>query len=352
MLRLKSTAWEERKERISWVTMSAMLPSLKIEYPFLADVNAQSLQSAIRNLNNAYDRFFKGLGKYPRFKKKSHAQSYQCPQGVSFDAVQGFLNVPKIKRIRAIFHRPIEGKIKTCTVSKTASGKYYVSCVVEQEGDEPELVPISNNPDQALGIDVGLTHLAIMSDGTKVDNPRHLKRNLKQLKREQRRLSRKKLGSNQRNKQRIKIARIHEKVANQRRDTLHKLTHTLVSKNHATTYCVESLNVKGMIKNRRLSRAISDVGWGMFYEMLAYKARRAGKNVIKIGRFMPSSKTCNTCGSIQESMPLNIRHWTCEGCNTTHDRDINAARNIRDMGIFMVRQEVPKPNAQGVCSIE
>ncbi len=212
--------------------------------------------------------------------------------------------------------------IKTVTISKTPSGKYFAAILAENEMVQPEV----SYDGKILGIDVGLTHLAITSDGSKFDNPRHIAKAAKNLERKQQSLSRKIKGSNTRNKARRLVARAHEKIANARKDTLHKLSKRLVDENQVIA--VEDLHVKGMMKNHCLAKAISDVGWGMFTTMLKYKAERAGKGYIEVNRFFPSSKACSCCGIVVKSLPLTVRSWTCKNCGALHDRDVNAAKNI------------------------
>lgn len=331
-LEAKSKAYTERGERVSLFALTNQLPTLKQQYPWLLTVNAQSLQMALRNLDTAFTAFFRKDADFPTFNRKRGRQSFQCPQACTIDWERGTLSLPKIKHIKTVLHRPFEGTLKTVTISKTPTGKYFASVVVEEAGDDPAPAPIQEAT--TLGIDVGLNHLLVLSDGTKVDNPRHLKQSAKKLARAQKRLSRKQKGSNRRNKQRVRVARLHEKVANQRKDMLHKTTHTLTRKNHATTFCVETLAVKNLLKNHNLARAIADAAWGTFYQFLAYKCERTGKNLIAIGRFEPSSKLCSVCGAIQQDMPLTVRVWTCGNCGSTHDRDVNAAQNIKRFGLL------------------
>lgn len=331
-LEAKAKAYTERGERVSLFALTNQLPTLKQQYPWLQAVNAQSLQMALRNLDTAFTAFFRKDADFPTFKSKRGRQSFQCPQACTIAWERGTLSLPKIKHIKAAFHRRFDGAIKTVTVSKTPTGKYFASVVVEEAGEEPAPAPIQEA--ETLGIDVGLNHLLVLSDGTKIDNPRHLRASAKRLARAQKRLSRTQKSSNRRNKQRLKVARLHEKVANQRKDMLHKLTHTLTRKNHATTFCVETLVVKNLLKNHKLARAIADAAWGTFHRFLAYKCERTGKNLITIGRFEPSSKLCSVCGAYQQEMPLSVRVWMCTACGTTHDRDRNAAQNIKRFGLL------------------
>jgi putative transposase len=250
------------------------------------------------------------------------------------------LRLPKFRKgITIVLHREFTGKICSVTISRTASGKYYASFLIEQDLDiEQKTV----EKDTALGLDVGLTDFVITSDGKKIERKRHNKNSAKKLKRLQRKLCKQQKGSNNRNKTKRKIAIVHEKVANRRNDYLHKVTRQLINENQVNTYCIEDLNVSGMLKNHKLARSISDVSWSEFARQLKYKADWAGKSVIQIGRFEASSKTCSHCGHVNKFLALNDRVWTCK-CGVKHDRDINAAMNIRNFAFNnseMIGQEL------------
>lgn len=240
------------------------------------------------------------------------------------------MKLPKIGEVKAVIHRPIEGKVKTITVSRNCSGQYSASVLFEDGKEKPS--PSSEG--KAVGVDLGLSHFAITSDGSKFDNPRWMDKHDKNLKTKQRQLSRKQKGSNNRNKARQKVAKVHNKVTRCREDFLHKLSRKLVDENQVIA--VENLNVKGMVKNHNLARAISQVGWGQFCTMLKYKAEQEGKVYVEVDRFFPSSKTCNVCLNQVDSLPLDVRSWTCSSCRTGHDRDINAAINIREEGLRLI----------------
>ena len=331
-LELRKKHYEETGEGLSYFATSKLLTQYKQEKDWLKEVNSQSLISSLRNLDTAYKNFFKGHAQFPKFKSKyAPWQSFQCPQKVGVDFEAGIIKLLKIKQVKAKFHREFEGKIKTVTIKRSPSGKYYASVLVDDGKQAP--TPTTIVPEQTIGIDVGLSHMLITSEGEKVANPMHLKQRQERLAAAQKQFARRKKGSNNRIKQRLKVAVIHEKVANSRLDYIHKVTRKLVDKSHATSYAIEDLNVLGMLKNRKLSKAIADVSWGTFVSCLEHKSEWAGKNVLRIGRFQPSSKTCNGCGYKMESMPLHIRVWTCPGCGANHDRDVNAARNIKDIGL-------------------
>jgi putative transposase len=324
-LALKTEAWTERKENISCYQLSATIPVLKKaeETAWLKEVNSQSLQSTLSNLDVAYTRFFKLKKGFPKFKSKHHRQSFQVPQ--SGEVGENFVQIPKVGKIKSSISRKVEGRVKTITISRNATGKYFASVLVDTGVEVPEKMPVTEAG--TIGIDLGLKSFCVLSTGEVVANPRPLKRRLKRLKRAQRIQSRRKTGSKNRNKQRIVVARIHERVANTRKDFLHKLTTRLVCDNQTDSFAIEDLVVSNMVKNRRLARSIADAGWGTFRTFLQYKAERVGKNVLVIGRFEPSSKTCK-CGLVNHGLKLSERVWTC-GCGLTHDRDILAAQNIK-----------------------
>ena len=337
--------YQETGKSLKLATYKGMLPQLKKEYPWLKeDCYSSVLQCVAINLNKAYQNFFEGRAKFPKFKSKHHKQSIQYPQSVT--VVNQTLKVPKIGEIPAIFHREITGTIKTVTISKTPTNKYFASILCEVEATE-----LKELGDKIIGIDLGLKNFAIVHDGesvTKYANPKHLKRHQKNLARKQKKLSRKTQGSKSRAESKKNVAKVHERIANSRQDFLHKLSRKLV--NESQVIVVENLNVKGMVKNRKLSKAISDVGWGMFVNFLEYKLKEKSGQLLEIGRFFPSSKTCSYCGYLVDELPLDIREWDCPNCNTHHDRDINAALNIRNEGIRILNQGGGNPVfADGGC---
>lgn len=335
-LAFRAKLWQEKKESISWVELLARLPVLKLKEDtvWLRDVSAASLQVSVLNLEKAYQAFFKqGFG-FPKFKKRSGRQSFQYPQKVTINFEEKLIRFPKFMPMRFACSRRFEGTVKTVTVSRDPSGKYFASVLVETGRDVPAPKPVTE--EGMLGIDLGLSHFAVFSDGEKVSNPRFLKTSLDKLAREQRKMSRKVKGSKNRSKQRIRVALAHEKIRNQRNDFLHKLSTRIIRENQAVA--LEDLNVQGMQKNRKLSRAISDAGWSEFVRKLEYKARWHGKAVIRIGRFDPSSKLC-TCGVINRTLKLSDRVWICDSCGTTHDRDVLAANNIKRFAIGRVTPE-------------
>jgi putative transposase len=321
----KETYLEEKKS-LNYYDNANDLTKLKKEEEFvwLKEINSQSLQSSLRNLDTAYNKFFRKQTQFPRFKSKYDKQSFTIPQSVSIE--DGKLCIPKFKKgIQINIHRKIEGKLLFATISKSITGNYYVSITCEVEYRPFE------KTNSKVGIDTGIKDLAILSDGKVYENIKTLKTNLKKLKYEQRQLSKKTKGSNSRLRQKSKLARVHEKVTNTRKDYLHKVS-TEIIKNH-DVICIEDLAVKNMMKNHKLAQAFSDVSLGTFYTMLEYKANWNDKVVVKINRFFPSSKTCNVCNYINQDLTLKDRKWTCLSCNTIHDRDFNASINIKKQGL-------------------
>lgn len=332
--------YQETGKGLGQYALNARLPDLKKEYEWLAETHSQVLQSVSLSLSRAFVNFFERRAKYPNFKSKHGKQTIQYPQGVKL--VEGRkLYLPKIGHVKAVVHREITGTIKTVTISKTPAGKYFASILTENGLD----APVISFGGKILGVDMGLTHLAITSDGSKFDNPKHVAKAQKNLKRKQKKLSRKIKGSNSRNKARILVAKVHEKVANARKDYLHKLSRRLVDENQVIA--VEDLHVKGMMRNHCLAKSIGDAGWGAFTTMLKYKTEQAGKGYIEVNRFFPSSKACSCCLHVQPSMPLQTRSWRCDKCGALHDRDINAAKNIRNEAQRMIAAGIAGTASRG-----
>lgn len=333
-LNLKITAYKERKEILGNVYLTNLMKSeLKAEHEWLSEVNSQSLQSALRNLDTAYTNFFRNTTAvgFPRFKSRKDRQSFLCPQHCRVDFTDGTITVPKAKDIPAVLHRKFKGTVKTVTVSMTPSGKYYASVLVDTSMQE--IQPLEPVLRTSLGIDLGIKSLAVCSDGRTFENPKNLQKNLDRLAVLQKRLSRKRKGSENRNKARVKVARLQERIANCRRDNLHKITHALTHDNQVRTICMEDLNVKGMQRNHHLAGSVGDASFGMFLTLLEYKCRWYGVNLVKIDRFAPSSKTCRKCGCVYKGLKLSERSWTCPECGAHHDRDFNAACNIKEFGL-------------------
>ena len=333
-LALQQKHYEQHKKSLSRKEIQDQLVALKKqdEFSWLAEVNSQTLLSSLLHVYTAFGNFFKGRAKFPRFKSKKIPQcSYQCPQYGTVDFENSVIHLPKIKGIKAKFSRSFEGKLKTVTLSKTATGKYYASILVETEVQA--IMPTTIDLNQTVGIDLGLNDILIMSDGTKVKNPHHFRNAQTRLAIQQKIFARKKKESKNYQQQKLSVARIHEKVRQQRLDLHHKLTHQLICENQATSYAVEDLGIKNMVRNRKLAKSIADVAWFQFLTLLRYKAKWHGKNVLEIGRYMPSSKACSCCGYTHPKLPLSIRSWQCPECESVWDRDVNASLNIRKFAL-------------------
>lgn len=326
-LERKIEAYAQVGETLSCYDLSRELTRLKKEHTWLQKADLTALQQSLQNLDGAYARFFKERKGFPKFKSKRNSkQSYRTiSPGIRVE--NNKLTIPKIKNIKIKLSRPIEGRIKSVTISKTPTGKYYASILVDDGKELPTKDVL--NKETAIGLDLGLKHFLIDSNGKKVANPKFLRKSEEKLKTKQRQLSKKKKTSNNYQKARKKLATLYEKVANRRKDFLHKLSTQIVHENQGGI-CIEDLNILGMLKNRKIAKAVSDVGWPEFIRQLTYKCEWYGKNLLTIGRFEPSSKTCSTCGNINQSLELKDREWTCEACLTIHDRDINAAVNIKN----------------------
>jgi len=355
--------YQETGKGLTRSAMNSMLPDLKKkkETEWLKECHSQVLQSVSLNLSRAYLNFFASRAKYPKFKSKFKKQSIQYPQKVK--QIESKLQFPgKLGAVKAKIHRPLDGEIKTVTVSLTPSGKYYASVLLEIEGDIPKAfsslddfhlllredgtIASANHTGKIIGIDLGIKDFAITNDGNKTSkysNLRHLAKNQKNLKRKQQKLAKKQVGSNRRNKAKKLVARVYERISNVRQDFLHKLSRKIVNNNQVVV--VENLNIKGMVRNHKLAKAISDCSWSKFVNFLDYKSTQSGKLLVKIDRFFPSSKTCSHCHYKFEKLSLDIRHWTCPGCGTRHDRDENAAINIRAEGIRIMQTSLGTSDA-------
>lgn len=331
--------YRETGKSLTYAKLSVRLPSLKQEFEWLKEANAQALQQSLQHLARAFENFFAKRGSYPAFKSKRDKAAISYPQNVKIEGNR--IYCPKVGWVRCVVHREIVGKMKTVTISRNACGHFYAS-VLTDDGEEAPQVSYDG---KVIGVDVGLTHLAITSDGQKIDNKRITRKHARNLKRKQQKLSRKQKGSNRRNKARRLVARVHERIANARKDHLHKVSRQIVNENQVIA--VETLNVKGMTKNHKLAKAVSDAGWGMLSSFLEYKAAREGKAFVKCDRWFPSSKTCSSCGHMVRKLPLNVRSWTCAECGTKHDRDINAAINIRDEAVRMLKAGGQPVSASG-----
>ena len=326
----RTQAWYERQERIGYEQTSSMLTAWKKveELDFLNQVSSVPLQQGLRHLQTAFTNFFAGRAKYPNFKKKHQGGSAEFTKS-AFKLKDGEIYLAKCKEPLAIrWSRQIpEGCMpSSVTVKLHPSGRWHISI----RFDDPTIKPLPAN-DKAVGIDLGISSLLITSDGEKVANRKLLEKHYRKLRRLQKNLSRKKKGSNNRHRARIKLARVHAQITDMRKDYLHKLTTQLVRENQ--TIVVEDLAVKNMVKNQKLARAISDASWAEVTRQLEYKCQWYGRDCIKIDRWFPSSKRCSNCGHVMGKMPLNIRSWDCPECGSHHDRDINASKNILAAGL-------------------
>lgn len=327
-LEQKVKAYTETKKSVSKYTLALELPKLKKseDTKWLSEVNAQSLQQSLIYLDMAFTRFFKEKKGFPKFKSKhGNRQSFCIPQDTRVNFEAGRVYIPKFKEgIKCRFSRKFDGKVKSSTVSKTPTGKYFISILVESNESLVPKMPIDEN--KAVGVDLGIKTFATLSDGIDIQNPKNVKKSLKRLKRLQRSVSRKKKGSNSRKKAVKLLARQYEKVANRRKDFLHKTSRWLID--HYDTICLETLSASNMLKNHRLAQELQDIGISTFNAYMDYKAEWYGKSIIRIGRFEPSSKMCS-CGHIHSGLKLSDRVWTCPSCGAVNQRDLLAAQNIK-----------------------
>ncbi|MDK2920160.1 MAG: putative transposase [Candidatus Petromonas sp.] len=328
-------AYQLEGKSIGYTKQQNQLPKLKKDLKWLKEVDSTSLQMSLRNLDRAFKNFFrdKNVG-FPKFKSKKDSKKTYTINYVNnnIQIKKNRIKLPKLKWVSAKVHRFVEGRIINATISKSPTGKYFVSIITECE-IEPKRKVKKN-----IGIDLGLSHFAIFSNGEKIDNPKHLKNTLDKLAKEQRKLSRKQKFSSNWYKQKYKVSKLHEKVKNQRQDFLHKLSKRIVDENQIII--LEDLAVKNMMKNKRLSKGIADVSWYKFYSYLEYKSKWYGRTIHKIDRWFPSSKTCSNCGYIIENIPLSIRKWDCPNCQTKGiDRDVNASINILRQGLKEIKRQ-------------
>ncbi len=347
-LAARTEAWA-RQKRVNYNATSAMLTAWKKteELAYLNEVSSVPLQQALRHLQGAFSNFFAKRSKYPRFKSKRKSRGSAEYTRSAFTFRDGALILAKMNDpLDIVWSRPLpEGTVPTTvTVSRDAAGRWFVSL----RCDDPSIKPLPAT-DSAVGIDVGLDHLLTLSTGEKIANPRHERRDRARLAKAQRELAKKTKGSNNCANARCKAAKVHARIADRRRDMLHQLTTRLVRENQ--TLVIEDLTVRNMVKNHTLARAISDASWWEFRSLLEYKAAWYGREVVVVDRFFPSSKLCSACGTLQDKMPLNVRTWTCD-CGTSHDRDVNAAINLKAAGLAVtvcgagVRPQRRKPGGQ------
>ena len=324
---MRRDEWKVNHNSLTYVKTSKLLTDLKKreETAWLSEADSMALQESLRNLDRAFQNFFAKRARYPRFKSKhSHSQSYRTRNQTNGIRIIGKrIKLPKIGLVRIKQSRDFDGRILSATVSRAASGKYYVSLCVEAEKGSLSCP----NDGKQIGIDVGLKVFYSDSNGDIVENPHPLKKLQRKLRREQRRLSRKMPKSVNRERERVRVARVHERIANIRRDFLHKISTRLARENQ--TVAVEHLNITGMLRNHRLAKSISDASWSEFFRQLTYKTELHGGELFKVDTFYPSSQTCSVCGyQNQLTKDLSVREWDCPACGTHHDRDVNAAKNI------------------------
>jgi putative transposase len=330
-LEQKIKTYQQSNKSISRFDLQKILVhEVKPANDWLKCTNSQALLSSLVNVESAFTKFFREKSGFPNFKsRKNPVQSFQLPQHYTVDFDNNIIKLPKIGEVKAVLHRRFEGAMKTATISKSSTGKYFISILVDDGKELPDKQKISES--STIGIDVGIKDFAVISNGEKVENPKYLKNSLKRMKCLQKRVSKKVKGSNNRNKAIQHLSKIHETISNQRNNFQHQLSFRLISENQAIS--LETLNVKGMVKNHCLAQSISDAGWSSFVTKLEYKAEWLGKTILRIGRIEPSSKICNVCGYYNGNMTLKDREWECPTCSTIHDRDINAAINIKKFSL-------------------
>ena len=344
-LEKKIKVYKETKQTISWNQLANELPQMKTqeEYSWLKEVNSQALQQAVIHLDKSFLNFFRSNFGFPKFKSKHRSKKSFCfpiVNNLKIDYDANRISIPKFiklkdkdNRLKCKFSRKVEGTIKSATVSQDKDEKYYVSILCEVDMQVPDKKPVLR--ETSRGIDFGVKTFLTFDDGTKVENPKFLKLFQDKLAKHQQDLAKLEKGTTKYKSKQQQITKLHSKIARQRKDFLDKLTSKMCNDSQVDTFCIEDLSIKNMQSENKhaINRAIGDLAWNMFTSMLAYKAGWYGKNVIKIGRYVPSSKICSNCGYVKYDLQLSDREWDCPECRQHHDRDINAAKNIKDFAL-------------------
>ena len=345
-LEKKIKVYKETKKTISWNALANALPKMKKqeEYSWLKEVNSQALQQAVINLDKSYLNFFRSGFGFPKFKSKHKSKKSFCfpivGNNLKIDYKQKRISIPKFiklkdkdNRLKCKFSRNVEGTVKSATISQDKDGRYYISILCEIDMQIPTKKPVLRQT--SIGIDFGVKTFLTFDDGTKIENPKFLKQSQEKLTKHQQDLAKLEKGTTKYKSKQEQITKLYAKVARQRKDFLDKLTSKMCNDSQVDTFCIEDLSIKDMqsANKHSMNRVIRDLAWNMFTRMLTYKAEQHGKNIIKIGRFEPSSKTCHKCGYVKHDLQLSDREWTCPICGHTHDRDVNAAKNIKDFAL-------------------